>query len=257
MALPPDEMSDARLSRQPIMNNEWPQPELSLGAPNGSMDILDRYNFWEVKKNSPAHHAWRIISEPIINLLEDQFEHLDAENVDITVEMFMIAGKTGNPSPTILFRSQSKVVRQAAMETVNKSALLASHPGILMASCSLLPRALVMEDVLGIPALPAGVYSSDALRHCGVSVVISGEQGGSLRKATLGGIVCIDGLFYGMTTGRACFGDPGSAGDMEVEFDFALYGLEGLEEGADEEFEGVEMTSKGKLATFWTQEVSV
>jgi hypothetical protein len=134
------------------------------------------------------------------------------------------------------------------MDIVNKSSLLAAHPGVMMASCSLLPRPLVMEDVLGIPVLPPGVYSSDALRHCGVSIVISGEQGGSLRKATLGGIVCIDELFYGMTTGRACFGHPGLSVDIEAELDFALYGLEGLDEGADEEYEGVEMTSKGELA---------
>jgi len=250
-----DEQSAPRLSKLSIVDNEWSQPELSLGAPNVSMDIVDKYKFWEIKKNSPAYELWGIVSEPMVSLLEDQFEHLDVEDTDIMVEMFMISRKMGNPNPTILVRSQSKAARHTTMEVLSKCSFLAPYPGVMMASCSLLPRSLVIEDVLGIPSLPPGVYSSDALRHCGVSVIISGGHGGSLQKATLGGIVCIDGLFYGMTTARACFGGPELAIDEEADLDFAFYGLEGLDEATEEEYEGVEMTSKGKSATSNNQPV--
>jgi hypothetical protein len=230
-----------------MSNNQWPQPELSLGAPYGSMDILGRYKFWEIKKNSPAHLSWRTISEQIINLLEDQLAPL---NADLMVEMVMIAQQDAKPNPTILFRSQNKATRQKAIALVNERSVLASHPGVLTAECSLLPKPLVIEDVLGLPDLPPGVYCSDALRHCGASVIISGEQARTLRNATLGGIVCIDGLFYGITTAHACSGAPEVAVDLQAEIDFALYGLGGFDIAPEQEYNGVEITSKGGLRVF-------
>ncbi|TVY27730.1 hypothetical protein LHYA1_G004332 [Lachnellula hyalina] len=75
--------SSTGLSALSKSENQWPQPELSLGAPYGSLDILARYKFWEVKNNSPAHQAWRAVSEQIINLIEDQFEALDVQETDL------------------------------------------------------------------------------------------------------------------------------------------------------------------------------
>ncbi|TVY81713.1 Cell wall integrity protein scw1 [Lachnellula suecica] len=246
MALKLDTGSPTRLSRT-SMSNQWPPlplPDLSVGARHTSMDILGRYSFWEVKKNSPAHQIWRTASEQIINLLEDHFDLLDAQDADMVMEIFMIARKEAAPSPTILFRCQSKDARQKAMELVNAKSIMGPYPGVQMAACSMLPKSLVAEDFLGLPTLPPGVYSPDALRHCGVSINISGEQNGNVRKATLGGVVCIDGLFYGLTTAHACFGAPGVASDLETELDFALYGLNGIDDIADEDHGGAEITSK-------------
>ncbi|TVY92758.1 hypothetical protein LAWI1_G003362 [Lachnellula willkommii] len=233
-----------RLSTSPMSNGQWPQPELSLGAPYGSLDILARYKFWEIKNNSPAYHTWRAVSEQIINLIEDQFETLDTQDADLMVEMFMIAGEEANPSPTVLFRSQSKVARQRAIKLVHESSLLTSHPGVMIADYSMLPRPLVIEEVSGmpVPALPPGAYSSDALRHCGTSVIISRGQAGSLSEATLGGVLCIGGLFYGMTTAHACLEPPGGAVGLETKSDFALYENSGLDVTPEEECEVVEMT---------------
>ncbi|TVY57858.1 hypothetical protein LCER1_G002106 [Lachnellula cervina] len=233
-------------------NGQWPQPELSLGAPYGSLNILARYKFWEIKNNSPAHNTWRAVSEQIINLIEDRFETLDAQDTDLMVEMFMIAGEKAKPTPIVLFRSQSKIARQRAIKLVHERSLLASHPGVMMADCSMLPRPLVTEGVSGMPALLPGVYSSDALRHCGASVIISRGQAGSLSEATLGGILCIGGLFYGMTTAHACLRTPGGAVDCVTESDFALYENSGLDVTLKEECEIVEMTSKGELCLFET-----
>ncbi|TVY19939.1 Cell wall integrity protein scw1 [Lachnellula arida] len=243
-----------RLSTSPMSNGQWPQPELSLGAPYGSLDILARYKFWEIKNNSPAYHTWRAVSEQIINLIEDQFETLGTQDADLMVEMFMIAGEEANPSPTVLFRSQSKVARQRAIKLVHESSLLTSHPGVMMADYSMLPGPLVIEEVSGmpVPALPPGAYSSDALRHCGTSVIISRSQAGSLSEATLGGVLCIGGLFYGMTTAHACLEPPGGAVGLETKSDFALYENSGLDVTPEEECEVVEMTKSilSKLKPF-------
>ena len=239
--------SSTRVPALSKSENQWPQPELSLGAPYSSLDILARYKFWEVKNNSPAHQAWRAVSEQIINLIEEQFEALDVQETDLMVEMFMITGEEAEPSPTVLFRSQSKVARQRAIKLVHESSLLASYPGVMMADCSMLPRPLVMKEVSGLPALLPGVYSSDALRHCGASVIISRGQAGSLSKATLGGILCIGGLFYGMTTAHACLDAPGRNVDLEAEGDFVLYGRSELEVEAEEERHAIETTCKGEL----------
>lgn len=118
-------------------NSDWPQPELSLGAPHASMDIRDRFKFWEIKNNSPAHQVWGEISEAITNLLEGKFMVSTAEDADIIVEMFMIAQKMGNPSPTVIFRSQINAARQTAMDVVEKGSIMAPFSGVLMASCCL------------------------------------------------------------------------------------------------------------------------
>ncbi|KAH6670694.1 putative cell wall integrity protein scw1 [Halenospora varia] len=68
----------------------WPEPELSLGPVCTSLGDLDKYTCWEVRDESPAHQAWRRISRPIIQLLQDQGDDLDAQETDLMIEMFMI-----------------------------------------------------------------------------------------------------------------------------------------------------------------------
>lgn len=213
----------------------WPEPELSLGPVCTSLGDLDKYTCWEVRDESPAHQAWRRISRPIIQLLQDQGDDLDAQETDLMIEMFMIGQDPSSASPTILFSCQDPAIRQRAMELIGKSAILGSYPqypGILMAECFRRRRPLAIEGEADVPALPPGVYATEPLRHCGVSVLISGEQRSSPRKATLGGIVFIAGLFYGIITLYACKQTPLDEDESDDENEFSFFGLEKHDSGA-------------------------
>jgi hypothetical protein len=155
-------------------------------------------------------------------LLQDHNAELDTKDVDLMIEVFMIGEEESTSCPTVLFSCQDKRVRQRAMELVDKSLIIRNYDGLLMAECSRHRRPLAMEETAEVPALPPGVYATEPLRHCGVTVLISGEQRGSPRRATLGGIVFIAGLFYGLITLYACKQNSNTTTcpDMDPQFTF-------------------------------------
>jgi len=218
----------------PATPSKWPNPELSIGVRCGSMDVLGRYKCWTLKEKSPAHLVWKVVSKTIKFLLEDQFEHLDSDDKELMVEMLMIGRKEVTASPTILFSCDHKVSRRRAMELVQKKEILFPHPGVLMAECSRLPRLLARE---GVPEtkLSPGVYASWPLKHAGISILISSASGGPLRKATLGGLVLIDGIYYGLTAGHAFLNDKELDRQMTPDNEFAFYGLGEPEYSSEDE----------------------
>jgi hypothetical protein len=52
---------------------------------------------------------WKTVSRSIITLLEDQYEHLDAKDSELMVEMFMIGRKAACSVPTILFCCEGQI----------------------------------------------------------------------------------------------------------------------------------------------------
>jgi hypothetical protein len=219
---------------------------LSIGAPCASLDLLGRYKCWSLKDKSPAHLVWKAVSKAITSLLDDQFEHLDAGGSDLMIEMFMVGRRMNSCSPTILFSCESKACRHKAMELVKKKAILASHPGVLMAESSRLPRLLALGEDSEILNLPPGVYGNGPFKSCGMPILISGSHGGALRKATLGGIICIDEDYYGVTTAHAFVETKQEGIREDGDIEFAFYGLGEPDDSTDDEDNSVEMTSQGK-----------
>jgi hypothetical protein len=225
---------------------QWPQPELSIGERHGSMDKFGIYKCWAIKDKSPAQLVWKSVSKAIVALLEDQFEHLDAKDKDLMVEMFMIGRKQATCNPTILFSCESKISRQRAMELVQKKRILAAHPGVLIAECARLPRLLAADKSSSLDLSP-GVYASGDLHHCGISVLIIESEGGSPRKATIGGIVCIGDDSYGLTANHPFSKAPANDRTKEPDTEFAFYGLGDPEDdSSDDEVLSAEMTSQGR-----------
>lgn len=212
---------------------QWPDPELSIGESCGSVDALGRFKCWAIREESPAHHAWEAISRPVVQLLQDELERLDPKETDLMVEMFMIGEDAGRASPTLLFSCYNKLVRQRAMALVIELGILEGYPDVLMAECYRQRRPLSMEETSEIKSLPPGVYATEPLRHCGVSVLISGEHPGAPRKATLGGIIFIAGLFYGIITLYACKQIPRPVSGLDADPQFAFYGAGSLDDPSD------------------------
>lgn len=231
----------------PVMQcSRWPQPDLSIGLPHASLDILGRYKCWSLKDKSPAHTAWKSVSKAIISLLEDQFEHLDAGDSELMIEMFMVGRNPTRSSPTIIFSCETKTCRRKAMELVQKKGLLADQPGVLMAECSRLPRLLAPEEDSSYPSLPPGVYLNGPLRSYGIPVMIYVEGQRLPRRATIGGLVLIDGELFGFTAGHA-FSETKEQDQRDNEdSEFRFFGGGDPYDISDSEEELVGATSQGE-----------
>jgi hypothetical protein len=236
----------AKQSRQPTPQCRWTEPELSIGARCGSMDILGRYKCWHVRDKSPAHLVWEAVSKPIIDLLEDQHEHLNARGCHLRVDMFMIGRKEASSSPTVLFSCESKSPRQKAMEIVRKKGILTAYPEVLLAESSRVPQPLALGNELGPPFYESAVYVNGTIRNCGTSILVSAIDGGPSRKATMGGIVCIDDEYYGLTTAHPFLETSERDTSAKVELDFAFYGQEELDDSSSTEGDFLDMTSMGE-----------
>ncbi|PVH72378.1 hypothetical protein DL98DRAFT_576852 [Cadophora sp. DSE1049] len=122
------------------MAKAWEQAELSVGQRCGSLDGLGRYNVWSLRDRSPAHDLWRKISKPIVSLLEDNYEHLDVEDSDLMIEMYMIGRKASSTTPAILIAAERKLARVRAIQLISRSSILPEHPRVRLAHSARLPE---------------------------------------------------------------------------------------------------------------------
>lgn len=222
----------------------WENPQLSVGAPHASLDLLGRYKCWSLKDESPANIVWKTVSKAIISLLEDQYEHLEAEGSELMVEMFMIGRKPTSSIPTILFSCESKTCRRKASVLVRKKGILTDHSGVLMAECSKPPRPLALDEQTDAPCLSPGIYLNGPLRNFGTSILIYSDEGRLPRKATIGGIITIDHELFGVTAAHAFFPSKDEEDSKTEDLEFAFFGDEDPYDSGDDE-DLVELTSLG------------
>lgn len=229
----------------PVMTScRWQKPDLSIGDQLPSLDRFGVYKCWALRDKSPAAVLWKGISGPIITLLEDEYEHLDARNSELRVEMVMIGRKVTSAVPTILFCSEAKITRQNAMALVKKNGVLACHPTVHVAESSRLPRRLALGDESNLPLQPPGVYFNGPFEGCGISVLVSRDGASPLKKATIGGFISIGDRLYGLTTAHA-FQDTTKADPIsDQDIEFAFYDIDPLINDSDDEDDPV-ITSKG------------
>ncbi|KAF4631368.1 hypothetical protein G7Y89_g6762 [Cudoniella acicularis] len=230
----------------------WQQPEVSVGAPCVSLDLLGRHKCWSLKDKSPAQLVWRTISKAIITLLEEEFEHLNSGGSEILVEMFMVGRKPEKSCPTVLLSCQNSACRQMCMELVQKKGILAGHPGVKIAACSRFPRRMALEEDTQIPHLPTGVYLNGQFQDYGTSILVSSSStlNKPPRKSTLGGMVVIDNEIFGMTTAHTFLESPILDGDQNDEVEFEFYGGEDpFDDSSEDEDDLVKMTSEGSVSS--------
>jgi hypothetical protein len=95
------------------------------------------------------------------------------------------------------FVAKGKSPPQKAKDLGKKKGILDRHPGVQMAESSRLPRRLALGEESELPLLPLGVYLNGPLGGCGIVVLILRHCVSPPRKATIGGIVCIEDDYYG------------------------------------------------------------
>lgn len=147
--------------------------------------------------------------------------------------LYMIGDDGNRASPTLLLSCERKGPRQKALKLVKESRILSGFPGVRLAE-SIRPPSVIQapvflggaENHLDSEEEPDIVYWSPSEFNCGIPVHIReriGLDSWSSYEATIGGIVCLDGRPYGLSTAHSfrmeIFSTP--APDDEFDFEFS------------------------------------
>ncbi len=142
------------------------------------------------------------LSVPIKDLLDKHQEILEQGELKpraISFHMWMIGSAANAANPTIVFTSKSRRQRTFAKALLKDSKLLSEYPGIKIKTLDKAPAvyqaAEAHLDADGNSISDHGIYMIDDSRGtCGSLVAF-----GSSRLATMGGVILIDGVHYGIS----------------------------------------------------------
>lgn len=180
----------------------WPNPQGSIGekCPN----INSQY-CWQVV--GPALRAMGELAPSISELLQKHQELLEqgeSKHVSMSFHMWMVGHTPVSAHPTIVFISKSKRKRTYARALLKDSSIMAKYPGIQIKTLDKIPAFHTSAEhpprrLSNTPMHENSVYMIDESRRpCGALIGF-----GSSKTATLGGILIINGVHYGMSAQHA------------------------------------------------------
>ena len=229
----------------------WPNPEDSIGKP---CSAVGGFQCWQAI--GPAQKVLEELSLPIAELFEKHLEALEEEEPKpraISFEMWMI-GPCNCAYPAIIISSRSQRQRTLAKALLKKSQLLAKYPGIKIKTLDKMP-AIHQAGEHTIRVLTSSVDKPSAYvvnkNHdfCGASISYRPERLVS-RLATMGGLILVDGVIYGLSAQHVRFDAVQVQEDATDTNDAACFDEDSDiedEELGDPEF--VEITRKGELCS--------
>jgi hypothetical protein len=217
----------------------WYEPEKSIGQFRLS---INGKKCWDAK--GAALEAFNTVSQSIKALLESRREYIEegeASARPISYRMWMVGRTEKSAQATIVFISKSKPMRYKAMLIVKESDLLNEYPGIALKTLSAVPavpRSLIHNHCSSNRAQGDGDVSTigPTSKLCGASIIVNNET-----KATLGGVLLVGNVWYGITANHAFSGDVNESTDISQ----GKAGLAFDEDSDDEDAEFVEITSRG------------
>ncbi|KAL8992002.1 MAG: hypothetical protein Q9169_007458, partial [Polycauliona sp. 2 TL-2023] len=217
------------------LKTKWENPKASVGK---QVAATRSKTIWEASGPALELFEQEIF-RTIEEVLEANKEHLDSEEElshTVSFHLWMIGRKPDSAHPTIVFTSKSPGLRAKVIKVIKKDGLLTIYPGVRLKSMDRMPATALGNALKGDCRSPATSKSSSSLAEaqdcslrveslpgsrtlstkstqnfpygasvalvqahesqqiCGTSLLIGGEY-----EATLGGVVVIDGLFYGFT----------------------------------------------------------
>ena len=235
-------------------NAAWPDPEQSIGEE--CLSIGDLRCWLPI---GPALAAFGVLAKDLQKLLDNHKDALkqgEPKPRGMSFKMLMTGCKPESSSPTIIFSSKSLRQRAFAKALLKDSKLLNQYPGIRIKTLDRMPAIYragsqepdtiettddIIDDVHNDDSEEEAVYMVDNSRgSCGALIAF-----GRLRLATMGGILRINGTYYGISAqhGRYDFLDePGDATNEGNSFCF-----DDDSDTEDSELGNlVEITSRGK-----------
>lgn len=187
---------------------EWPDPEQSIGRARPSHSTSGCC--WEAI--GPARDAFDKIAEKIKELFQNQSDYLDEgeeTSPTFSYDIWMVGRDKSRAIPTIILGCQSSNVRDKAKTLLNESGILDSFPGINVKKTRRAPDRLAANDdtrELGRsesrPEDIDTVYAVEEEDQCGVQIFLANAfnlPNKSAAKATIGGIVTVDSVAYGLS----------------------------------------------------------
>lgn len=191
----------------------WPDPEKSVGNP--CVMVFKGTQCWEAV--GLAGDAMKDLCPRIKELLENSQELLEEGEEKprgIGFNMWMEGKDPATSQPIIVFSSKSRRQRTCAKSLLKQSQILQRYPGIKVKTLDRMPAAYRMDSSGDDCCSDQGthnkisVYSGDCFA-CGASInfAIPAHAKGPKRsrRATLAGLVSIDGLYYGLTAQHTRF----------------------------------------------------
>ena len=236
----------------------WPEPEKSVGK--CYRDLGRGKRCWEAIGS--AREVADQICEDIRDLLTQREEHLcggEKEKYNLGFGVYMVGRKKEKARPTIIVHCPSPNICKKAVELIKEKGPLGDHPSIRVGSLLRAPelvgdRAGMTEmrqtELLGSSEqidkdAPTVLVLDKQTNPCGALISIETPASGSVshqRRATMGGVLLIDGEYYGLTAQHVNAHDfmpndpPGNNGDQLI-----------LEDGSDwGDDEDIEDASSGE-----------
>ncbi|KAJ3577699.1 hypothetical protein NPX13_g2869 [Xylaria arbuscula] len=198
----------------PKLVKSWPYAAASTGRYRGRLE--GKLECWDA--NGPARAIFN--SELHVKIKDYIVNNLPESCSFIGFSLFMVGRSQLRTSPTVLIVSDDKPRRKAAFEAVKSSGLLAQYPGFHVAHCRLAAEFEDLQPMAGrkgkgkammmttqrkhgsaLPSTDCGIYISMSSGTPGGPLLVhdhaSGVLGGS--RATIGRLLALDGVVYGVT----------------------------------------------------------
>ena len=239
---------DRRLSRRQTLREAlpsifenrkptWPNPRNSVGSQCLSVDGLQ---CWQA--TGPALEAIQKLARPIKDLLDKHQELLEQGEPKprpIAFHMWMIGKNADVAQPTIVFSSKSKRQRKYAKALLNDSKLLDEYPGV------------AIKTLDKMPAVPRSAQGANPASSANCGHVIGGSHGlcgslvafGQTGITTMGGVIFINGVEYGMSAQHARFETTQDLEENESDDETPCFD----DDSDSEENDLTEITSRGQL----------
>jgi hypothetical protein len=192
--------------------SEWENPRKSIGDPVGA--VRDgKCTYWEAI--GPAREAWKDLGPNVKNCIENSACEYGSA---LSVELYMFGSTKDNAVPQILVCSMEPKVRRQVLKAID-TIMHEYHPAITLGEISqlsdLLPVPLAQDDIesdiqpIASMRNETVVFTPPQDNPFGRRLFIPRQDTGSLRHATAGPILYINGKIYQLTVGHAFlnFGD--------------------------------------------------
>ena len=192
----------------------WPDPEQSIGKECLSIGGL---RCW--LPIGPALAAFEVLAKDLQDLLDkhkDALKNGEPKPRAISFNMWMTGSKPEASSPTIVFSSKSRRQRFTAKALLQDSKLLDQYPGVRIKTWDRMPAIYQAkpqkpdtiettrdstDDVSNDSSEEAIYMVDDSRGSCGALIAF-----GNWRLTTMGGILLINGTYYGISAQHGRYG---------------------------------------------------
>jgi hypothetical protein len=186
----------------------------------------DRYKCWEAV--GPVGEVWTRLGPEIKKFVDDSCKPVPG----FTFGIYMIGDTEETAKPKILICSTDFRGRKGVRKAILESGILESYPPIGLGDMARAPGLMALEEIESTFPLDSAlgdetyVLAASSDKAFGRRLFIPGRDGGSLRPATGGPILYINGNIYQLTVGHAFLGFDGlntprtqSSSSDECDFD--------------------------------------